>query len=312
MDIFTVGSYNDLNPETKSMIDSAEPLANDSSSIAVKYQEATRFIAESSQLYLLFDWNFHQLTDGIRITENDILLSADGKTGELDYRITVNGYTINLVSSGINFIQALEAFPNHIEADKQNHFDSFHSFRSCKFDQDVLYALFYSMRNFAQHQQLLVSIHRDNDEYRACFDLDQLSNPILYSMKSKESGTLQKLKEMVAAYSASPPRLGYCYSIDRFNLTVRSIYNAFLNSLAQYAEDLRNEMKRSFFLHPKAFFSLPNGERAAVYYSENACHILTNLEHDPVDAIHNQQSDLDEQIKRAEAQLSVYTFRRDK
>lgn len=306
MDTFSICPYEDMLPEIKSLIESAEPLAGNNSSIAIRYQDAMRFTAEAQQLYSLFDWNYRQLTNGIVIRKDDILISADGKCDESNYRIIVNGYTVNLVSSGINFIQALESFPNHIAEEQQNLFNSFHSFRSSTFDQNTLYALFYSMRNFAQHQQLLVSIHHDHEGFRACFDLDQLSSPFLYSFKAKESGILEKLKSMLNPYTAPPQRLAYCYSIDRFNVIVRSIYAAFLDSLMRYTEELRDELKREFFLHPNAFFYLPNGEKVAVYYIGDYCHLLTDLEHNPLDDIRGQQDELELDVKRAKEQLSRY------
>lgn len=136
------------------------------------------------QLFDVYLWNYRQLTHGILMFDSGIVDgTTDNGTGMAD-RITVNAYAMNYVSNGVNLVEFLEAFCNAAKKDGYAEAQVFIDDLRREYDGNFNYALAHTLRNHAQHGQLIVSLcPDDNDRQHAGFDLYQLRNPIFFTNK---------------------------------------------------------------------------------------------------------------------------------
>lgn len=200
--------------------------------------ELSRLLTDVQQLFEVYLWNYSQLTNGLRIFTNGVVREVRDNGSRHSNRIRVNGYTMNCISNGINLVNFLSALCAHEGKSGFSSCKAFKKLTSDEFDNNLNYAIAYSLRNYSQHGQLIVSMHKDNGvDEQVCFDVYQLLNPAFVDMNAIAEKKMRELLEFLENRQDGVARLAYTSLIDSFHQSICHLYHEFLRMLHPYVCD---------------------------------------------------------------------------
>ena len=201
------------------------PQMNDAEKECVKkYAYSQNDFLEIIELFRLYDFAFEELKSVFILDGNDKLKKIRYKRSNYTDLQIINSLTINFISLGVSFINALEAYlKNNLNDKKFNDFKK--KYISDTYDKCFSYRLCDFLRNYSQHSHVIVS----QDTNGFCFDIKRLATNIHFNYKQiieKEmKDFIKKLIIKVGCY----PMVSYSFTIIEYRKCILEIYQAFLN-----------------------------------------------------------------------------------
>lgn len=204
------------------------------------------------QLFDVYLWNYRQLTHGILMFDSGIVDgTTDNGTGMAD-RITVNAYAMNYVSNGVNLVEFLEAFCNAAKKDGYAEAQVFIDDLRREYDGNFNYALAHTLRNHAQHGQLIVSLcPDDNDRQHAGFDLYQLRNPIFFTNKKLFEKRIDIYQKIIESVCSGSVKLSFYCEVTAIHESICQLTSNFIDAVSRYYEDCSGEIEETYKLLPE-------------------------------------------------------------
>lgn len=265
MDAFTRYKFSDVDKWLMPFIEAERFFEYGSEPDLEHWLELSRLVLDAQQLFEIYLWNYSQLVNGLHIYANGVVCEVLDNGSQQSDLIRVNGYTMNYISSGINLVNFLSAWCTHERKWGFGSCEAFKKLTNVEFDNNLNYALAYSLRNYSQHGQLIVSMHKDNGiDKQICFDLYQLLNPMFVDMNAKAERRMEELLEFLENRQDGVIRLSYTCLIDSFHQSICHLYCDFLKMLHPYVGDcmekaqsvLDNSNERVLFDNERGFFSI--------------------------------------------------------
>lgn len=259
MDTTTQFSANALNPEIAVLIDNGRCFDYDTCAELQHWTELSRFVTDVSQLFHVYRWNYAQLIRGIDIYTNGELEDVRDNGTLEPVEIIVNGYTMNMISSGRALVEFAEAFCDH--ATKQGLLkDNFLSGKlKNEFDSNFYYILACSLRDQSQHGQLIVSSTEDlNGALSLGFDIYQLINPAHFTVKTPFKTKAQNILSTLQNRSNGPVTLSYAASIDAINESYSRLFSEFLEQVKPLFQKASSEAEEFLAKSPDRIIDNPS------------------------------------------------------
>lgn len=172
----------------------------------IKYVECAEQFTELIDWYRLFKYLYKKVME---------------MRGGIPERITINAFTIELLSAGRCISEGLDVFSKIFlsEADYQ----SFHSkFISEVYDTSFCYRFCSFLRDYSQHGHFPVSCTDDN----ICFNILQIKNVQHFNMKRKIDEDCENLSRLIGEKAKDIPKLAYFPIIVEYACIItRMVYN---------------------------------------------------------------------------------------
>lgn len=210
------------------------PKISESEKIIIKeFVDIVRDFTEINQLFKMFLFNFKELESVFVLKGNDRLIKIRYKKTDFDDLIIINSLTNNFISSGVSFVNMLEAYlKNNVNAKMYDYFKI--NFLSKKYDECFSYRFVDFLRNYSQHAHLIVSL--DTKGY--CFDLNTLVNTPHFNYKKSIFLEMNNFIKHLIYSIGDYPRIAYSLTIAEYKLCLSEIFLNFLNTIE---EDLKNK-----------------------------------------------------------------------
>lgn len=286
----------------KEKVENAPAFDYDDDVELTRWMKLDRELTDIDQLYRVFIWDMDQLYYGIDITLAGKINSLNYAGKEEDVLIVANGYTMNAISAGINFIEALRSFSRHEKKHGFERADDFEEMVKGIHENSFSYNLFSQLRNFSQHGQLIVSSYSDNEknEY-LCFDLFQLQNPALFTAGGKFKKRVQEAIDAIRQVEDGPIRLSFSLTIIDFVDIIHDVYISFFDAASGFVENCIDDTMAKLECNQERVFHNPEGEQC-VFLQEGAnMHILNGNPQELKKAYINRRHSAEANSEKAKA-----------
>lgn len=290
MDSFTKIFYQNPDPVIEEILNKKSFLdLEDSDDLRNWYEawtELNEIVANQSQLYQVYRWNYLQLINGIHILVNDTVMEVRDNETSKSVQTVLNGYAINMISLGSDLIEFLRGFHRHLSKRGCDVLTEFEQTANREFDDNFYYALLGELRNQAQHGQLLISTYKTEDgSLKACFDLEQIKGARLIKMNGKVRNRIDAAIRQL--YDAQSPfaRLSLTNALDAFHLSVSKLYLSFLEKLLPYAVEQVEATQKMIGHNRKLVREFPDGVLYLPLLENRTLHVIDAKPQSLIDCI---------------------------
>lgn len=248
-------------------------------------------VSAQSHLHRVYRWNYLQLTRGVHALANDTIASvADNATGEPP-EIALNGYVMNMISSGSDLIKLARDLHNHLNKRGFSVLEKFELITSQELKDNFYFALLRELRNHAQHGQLLVSTYFNEDGLlKACFDLEQIKRARLIKKSKSVTEKIDAIIQQIYDSGGTVARLSFTHTIDAFHMNVLKLYICFLKALLPFASQQEEKAQGIIEAAREIIKESPDGTPYLPLMEGKTLHLVNA---DPKSLVNCIQNDLD-------------------
>lgn len=304
MDSFQTLCIEDASEEVLSFFENCDPLPEECNAAAWEWIELNQSLDDCYQLYSMFMWNYGRYHEDITATLSDTVITnaecADRQEAFKRTWIDINCHTSNIISSGHNLTERYRSFATKHGDSINSAFDSFIDYVGTLFDVGGPYQMLDRLRNLAQHGQALVSVYPaggdSNDEFKACFDLDQLLNPVQFNMNAKLKKLLLEKIEQMDAHKARHHRVSFTWCLEQYVVDVLGVANRFYETALPILKNGEDNFKELICHVPNCVATLSDKRKVVYIYDpeERMAHPITGLEQ----SLHDSQREIHKEIKQ--------------
>lgn len=190
---------------------------------AKSYVELTRHLQEIHDLYLVFMYNLHSMTDTYSLW-NDETFRVNGSlsSSEQDF-IAINALTSNILSSGKTLIDSMRSFVQEHYSETESARIQYDEFCKETYDSSFSYRLLIRLRDYTQHGHL--AVNSDNGIY--FFNLKLILDKAHYNHNKTLAQELKGLSDEILQKFDDIPRFFVSFTIAEYISQLLSIYNYF-------------------------------------------------------------------------------------
>lgn len=193
--------------------------------ILTKYVSFIEALHDTHQLLQTFDFNLSQFHDCCMVYYNDRIVWKGTKQSLSS--IEINGFLINIISSGKTLVDAIETM---LGAEVSKEFaDQFKiDYISKAYDKEFSYRFLYYLRNFSQHGYLPVSQRCDG---RFCFDLSQIMAVPHMNVSKSMQESMEKVRHDIVTQFNDMPYITFTNTVYTYTIVVLEIYYNYLKQI---------------------------------------------------------------------------------
>lgn len=304
MDSFHTLCTEDASEEVQSFFENYDPIPEKHNASAWEWIELNQSLDDCYQLYSMFMWNYDRYHEDITATLSDSVITNAGCLGKQEVFkrtwLDINCHTSNIISSGHNLTERYRSFATKHGDSINSAFDNFIDYVGTLFDAGGPYQVLDRLRNLAQHGQALVSVYPaggdSNDEFKACFDLDQLLSPVQFDMKGPLKKLLQDKIKQMDALKARHHRVSFTWCLEQYVVDVLGVADRFYETALPILKNREDDFKELISHAPNCVATLSDKSRVAYIYDaeERMAHPITGLEQ----SLHDSQREIHEEIKQ--------------
>ncbi len=157
--------------------------------VVCDYVEINRHIQEINQLFDVFEFNIERLAKNYKLRADDrIKRRMSFKINTSDF-IAINAFVMNIISAGRSLVDSLDICMETAYGKGSERYGGYKNRISEIYEEKFAYRFFYHLRNFSQHNHLLVST-----EGNFCyFDASQILTTPHYKANKKMWSELESI-----------------------------------------------------------------------------------------------------------------------
>lgn len=179
----------------------------------------TFYAQELEQLFQIFNFNLNQLINNYTFLNDDRFISRRLDRNKHSDFVAINSLIINYISAGKALVESLDRVAKKIFQQNSKELIFWEDFRSKLYDNNYMYQILLSLRDFAQHGHVPVSISGT----QVSVDVKQLLETPHFKMKAKHKTRLESFKN-AAIDMNSYPHLNITLSLAEFELVINELY----------------------------------------------------------------------------------------
>lgn len=231
------------NTENVTMYDLSEEFI----SVVCNYVEINRHVQEINQLFDVFQFNIERLMVNYEICSNDRIIRKPGFETEYSDFVAINSFMINIISAGRSLVDTLEICVKKAYGDESDKYCGFKTRRSGVYDGKFAYRFFYHLRNFSQHNHLLIST--DGNSY--FFDAEQILSTPNYKANKKMWDELESICREIRERYKDNFRISLSLCLIEYIAGVAEVHKIFWECIKDRLFELKGEIDDALKQEPQ-------------------------------------------------------------
>ncbi len=215
--------------------------------IVCDYVEINRHVQEINQLFDVFQFNIERLMVTYEICSDDCFnRKTEFETDYTDF-VAINAFMMNIISAGRSLVDALDICMVNAYGEKSDKYNDYKLCRSAVYDGKFAYRFFYHLRNFAQHNHLLISTE-DNFCY---FDAAQILDTPHYKANKKMWDELESICSEIRERYKDNFRISLSLCLIEYIAGVAERYKVFWEYIKDRLFELKGEIDKALEQEPE-------------------------------------------------------------
>lgn len=221
-------------------------LSKEVNDVVVQYVEINRHMQEINQLFDVFQFNIEQFMANYEISTNDCITRKAGFQSNYSDFIAINSHMINMLGAGRSLVDSLEICIKNAYGNESNEYKEYKTGSSAVYDENFNYRFLYHLRNFSQHNHLVISVEEDF----CYFDTSQIVNTPHFSPNKKMWNELKEIFEEIRATYKDNFRISLSMCLIGYISGVSELYKLFWETVKRKLFELKREMDMAIQNNP--------------------------------------------------------------
>lgn len=211
------------------------------------YVEINRHVQEINQLFDVFQFNIERLMMNYEIRSDDFVIRKTGFETESSDFIAINAFLINIISSGRSLTDTLDVCMANAYGDASDKYCDFITRKATVYDGKFAYRFFYHLRNFSQHNHLLVSAEKNF----CFFDTAQILSTPHYKANKKMWEELERICEEIRERYKDNFRISLSRCLIEYIAGIAEVYKFFWECIKDRLFELKGEIDEALKREPE-------------------------------------------------------------
>ena len=212
-----------------------------------KYVEINRHVQEINQLFDVFQFAIERLMVNYEICSNDCIIRKDGfETAYSDF-IAINSFMMNIISAGRSLVDSLDICMGNAYGDESDKYWGFKTRSSVVYDGKFAYRFFYHLRNFSQHNHLLIS----TDGNFCFFDTAQILSTPHYKANKKLWDELERILSEIRERYKDNFRISLSMCLIEYIAGAAEVYKIFWECIKDRLFELKSQIEDALKQDPE-------------------------------------------------------------
>lgn len=239
------------------------PLDFHSLTIAQRYVEMARHLQEIHSLFLIFQFNLHQLQKEYTLMSDGAVFCGTRPADlEEDY-IAINAHIRNIISAGKTLTESMECFiktgyPPTADGYQETYLQHSHEI----YDNSFAYRFLIRMRDYAQHGH--VPVDCENHHYH--FNLLHILNKPHHNHNRTLAHQMQQATDEILEFYRDIPTLGLTNTLAEFTASLLSIYQIFWQLVDRPFQTVISDFQAISAQYPENIITPPDSSARLFLY----------------------------------------------